>query len=526
MRESRRLFCLMAALGLPLALGGCTGETELARSDAAVASCTANGSAVDLSTNVNNCGTCGNVCASGKVCAAGSCVNATSPCSAGYADCDGDTSNGCEVDVSSDSVNCGACGNICATGQVCSQGQCVNASINCPVGFADCNAISADGCEVNTLTDQSNCGSCSTSCPSGSSCANGQCQGNGGQVVCAGALVDPRTDVLNCGGCGKACPTIAHAADACVDGVCVTQCSQGYGDCDGTLANGCEADLQSNSGNCGFCARVCGSDSTCTQGACLPKSTPCSAGFDDCDANPTTGCETNLATDANNCGACGNKCSLPNATPACTANACTIAACNAGYADCDGDPANGCEVSINTSAHCGVCTLSCNFPNASSTCSNGACTLVTCNAGWGNCDGNSANGCEADLSTSNSNCGACGLVCDNGRTCKQGTCTQTTPVCVGNYADCDGLAANGCEMDIGLSVDNCGACGNKCSLPNATPACSNRACTISICNSGFGNCDNNATNGCEVNLSTDPNNCGSCNRICGANQQCTAGQCT
>jgi hypothetical protein len=35
---------------------------------------------------------------------------------------------------------------------------------------------------------------------------------------------------------------------------------------------------------------------------------------------------------------------------------------------------------------------------------------------------------------------------------------------------------------------------------------------VSSCNAGFGDCDGNASNGCEANLSTDPNHCGMCGR--------------
>lgn len=36
-------------------------------------------------------------------------------------------------------------------------------------------------------------------------------------------------------------------------------------------------------------------------------------------------------------------CTLANATSACTAHACAISSCNAGYLDCDDDPSDGCE---------------------------------------------------------------------------------------------------------------------------------------------------------------------------------------
>jgi hypothetical protein len=43
------------------------------------------------------------------------------------------------------------------------------------------------------------------------------------------------------------------------------------------------------------------------------------------------------------CGACGRACSLTNAIPECRAGSCAVASCNAGFADCDMNPTNGCE---------------------------------------------------------------------------------------------------------------------------------------------------------------------------------------
>lgn len=44
-------------------------------------------------------------------------------CQKGYADCDGELKNGCEIDTMRDSDNCGACNNFCG-GEVCAMGTC------------------------------------------------------------------------------------------------------------------------------------------------------------------------------------------------------------------------------------------------------------------------------------------------------------------------------------------------------------------------------------------------------------------
>ena len=95
----------------------------------------------------------------------------------------------------------------------------------------------------------------------------------------------------------------------------------------------------------------------------------------------------------------------------------------AGFGNCDGDlRSNGCEVNLTSSvSHCGACGNTCSSVNGTPSCVSGACQ-ISCNAGYGNCDGNVNNGCEANFNTSNSHCGSCGHVCPGGTTCSAGNC--------------------------------------------------------------------------------------------------------
>jgi hypothetical protein len=63
----------------------------------------------------------------------------------------------------------------------------------------------------------------------------------------------------------------------------------------------------------------------------------------------------------------------------------------------------------------------CSRANATATCSTGTCQIAMCNDGYGNCDGNDANGCETDLRTSNMHCGMCGRSCRDS-CCSSGRC--------------------------------------------------------------------------------------------------------
>lgn len=97
--------------------------------------------------------------------------------------------------------------------------------------------------------------------------------------------------------------------------------------------------------------------------------------------------------------------------------------CAAGTADCDKDPANGCETSLQTSTDCGACGNPCNLPNVVEPCATGKCEVGTCASPWEDCDGVVPNGCEANLLTDAANCGMCGKTCSGAApSCANGAC--------------------------------------------------------------------------------------------------------
>ncbi len=122
-------------------------------------------------------------------------------------DCDGVVDNG--QSLQSDVMNCGKCGNLCALANATNK--CVSGSCNvktCDTGFANCNNIEADGCEVDTRGDSANCGACGKSCSAPGS--TGTCVASKCEFKCAPGMVDLNGDPSD--GCEYAC-TIRYLAD-------------------------------------------------------------------------------------------------------------------------------------------------------------------------------------------------------------------------------------------------------------------------------------------------------------------------
>src|SRR6185436_4950199 len=119
----------------------------------------------------------------------------------------------------------------------------------------------------------------------------------------------------------------------------------------------------------------------------------CNAGFANCDNNAGNGCEIELTSDPLHCGACPTVCPSNHGSPACANSTCSIAY-SAGFGNCDGLLSNGCEAQLpNDVTHCGTCSTVCTANNGVPSCINSACQ-ISCNGGFANCDGNAANGCE------------------------------------------------------------------------------------------------------------------------------------
>jgi len=239
----------------------------------------------------------------------------------------------------------------------------------------------------------------------------------------------------------------------------------------------------------------------------------CTGSMADCDADAFDGCETDLQTSAANCGACGNACSLANATPACSAGSCVIGSCNMGWADCDSAPANGCETLLTTNTDCGACGVACALANASASCSTGTCTLTACNGGFYDCDGNPSNGCEALPC-------AVGQFCSTGSDCTSGVCQAgvcAAPTCVDTVK-------NGTETDVDCGGASCAPCaaGQICIVAGD---CQSSVCTGGICQ--VATCTDGVKNAAETDIDCGGGTCGLCavGQTCGVDYDCQSGVC-
>ncbi|MEM9191408.1 MAG: MopE-related protein [Myxococcota bacterium] len=245
---------------------------------------------------------------------------------------------------------------------------------------------------------------------------------------------------------------------------------------------------------------------SCVAGAC--GIARCNGGFADCDRSAVNGCEASLAS-ADHCGGCFNRCQFPNGSAVCMGGTCTLGGCNANFGDCDLNPTNGCEALLTAEPHCGGCGVTCSEPfGGRSLCAGGACVVIGCAPGRNNCDANPSD-CETDTHTDPANCGGCGSVCsaiNASGSCVLGSCNLT---CDPGFGDCDGNQGNGCETNIfGSDLTHCGGCGQSCSGPNAVSICNAGGCEIASCTLGYEDCDGDPVNGCESDPATDPSNCG------------------
>ncbi|MCB9554303.1 MAG: SUMF1/EgtB/PvdO family nonheme iron enzyme [Myxococcales bacterium] len=514
----------------------------------------------DRNVNVNNCGTCGNVCQFDNAqpfCDGGRCR--IRQCDPGFGDIDGVASNGCEAtctpmragpevcdgedndcdgrtdenfDRQTDPENCGRCGLRCGFANAaarCVLGACVLSQ--CDAGFVDGDDDWENGCETRCVPDQNPLELCDD--------RDNDCDGQVDEGF------DKETDPNNCGGCGAVDPeayncNLPNTVPTCTGGECTTEnCMPGFVDADGELSTGCETVCEPQNGG----VETCNDED------------------DDCDGRIDEGYDK--ATDINHCGGCGRVCAFDHATASCESGRCVLRPdrCAPGYVDADQDPRTGCEYAcvpgpggaetcdgeggdedcdtrvdegfdvFSELEHCGGCNQLCALAHAVPLCNNGLCDIGGCDPGWFDANGDIEDGCEVQ-------------------------CAFEEPLpetCDGADNDCDGSVDE--DFDLTSDVSHCGRCDNACTFPNGRLSCVAQSCQVDGCldgwfdangvpddgcelrcvrsNGGVESCDNR-DNDCDgradegYDVTTDANNCGVCGNVCAypnAQGICDTGRC-
>ncbi|HEY3493732.1 MAG TPA: hypothetical protein VGK73_03555, partial [Polyangiaceae bacterium] len=305
---------------------------------------------------------------------------ARATCNDSACECDEDESLcfGRCVDTLTNLDHCGDCGVECPPRADCDDGQC-----RCPGEETICG----DEC-VDIQTDDAHCGSCEEVCVTGALCNDGDCECPEGETECADGCVDTDVSEEHCGECGTTC-----TGGTCTDGMCV--CPTDYTNCGGVCV-----DLKTTKDHCGSCEVACPNDEICVPTDGDPEGEPpgecvCPEPKVDCD-----GICTDLATDAQNCGACGSACEN-----------------NKICVPTDGEPVN---------EPAGECVCPPNTEDCGDTC--------------------------ADLSNDEQHCGDCEVECENNLSCLDSLCG-----CPDGLTECSERC-----VDTEDDVENCGRCGNEC----------------------------------------------------------------
>jgi hypothetical protein len=289
---------------------------------------------------------------------------------------------------------------------------------------------------------------------------------------------------------------VCTSEQTCVLGVCKThECVPSLNFCSGKSLRLCAIDGLSSAE-----VSACGADQYCDAPSKSCKNGICSPNQPACDGDRATTC--NAAGSGYAAG--GTTCS---ATQACDAGTCKAHVCEPDAIFCTGQDVKVCASNGLSSTVQSTCSANKTCLQVGTTAS---CAGV-CGPGQTHCAGNSSQACDGMGQWGST------VDCQTGKYCNAGACVS----CPGTTLNCDANSDNACEVDLSATV-SCGTgCGNvvACSTAHGTPSCSNSSCGIS-CAAPYGNCGG-TNDGCETNLSSDPNNCQTCGKVCSSNNMAT-----
>src|SRR6478735_84287 len=397
-------------------------------------------------------------------------------------------------------------GSSCFDGHRCLDGACKGAPTASPSGAAGAGGASgASGAPLTGEAGNAQAGESST----GEGGSGGQAgEGASPLSVCTPntrSCVENAVQICNADGTGYLTPLVPCSdKQTCVQGACASQeCTPSLEFCSGKTVRACAEDgLSSKELKTCSASQYCdAATAKCKDGICAPNQATCNGDT----ATTCNGTGSGFATGGTAC----------KATETCEAGACLPHLCSPGATSCQGQDIKKCASNGLSSSVESTCSASQTCVQSGTTAS---CTGV-CGPGQTTCSGNGVQTCDASGQWSNA------VACKINQTCASGACTA----CPNKTLNCDDSPLNGCETDLG-STSSCGSsCANVsiCSTQHGAASCSAGACAIS-CSASYADCGG-ANDGCETNLSSDPNNCNSCGKVCSSNhltaRTCSSGVC-
>ena len=271
-------------------------------------------------------------------------------------------------------------------------GACLTAAQLCPLQPAGlptmachplCQEPTANTCQSTTP------GACRNVNPGTQSCGVGACRNttpqcsNGAPLACEPLAGSAEV----CNGVDDDCDGHTDAADADLGANDQPLCENQSGVCDGARKPTalCSGGAWQRCGDAQYTAHAGAAYQPAVETSCDGRDNDCDGTIDELrDSDPA------------NCGACGNVCANDHGATRCSGGECRPT-CDGLWGDCDGDPDDGCETALTSLTHCGGCGVACERAHAAESCATGVCQLGDCERGWANCDGDPNDGCEDDL---------------------------------------------------------------------------------------------------------------------------------
>ena len=435
------------------------------------------------------------VCGNDQKCESGVCR-----CQDGLVLCGEQGAKSC-IDPKTDRKYCGARG-LCNSstmtsdnyaGMKCGEHEkCVDGECRCAAGYLKCNG------KCISVTSDTSCGkteSCDklVNCQErGRVCINYECKCSKDYVECNGECINPNVSGTHCGARGDCNndseESLDYKGDNCAkknevckiidNGVgeakCASSCPEGLINCNGECVDQAEYHLN-------VTCTGCHAD-YCYTGSVDEKGKPIDFNYRLCKSVDTNGVDNkkNSSRFCNGCNVVPYRDDLGenDATSCPPSMYCTG---ESGLYRCDCKPGTTlCKIPVEGSSDLQSACIPSDHLKECSVDDNGNMEL-TCEDGWKDCNGDPTDGCETNLNTSVEHCGDCKNNCFEttkgafGQTCNEGKCDYA--LCLSGYGDCNDDRTDGCEVDVLSNKEHCGACSKKCE---------GEYCNNSICYYGDG----------------------------------------